>query len=74
MFVRTIAPAPMKLECSNLAQIFILMNSGAGMFLRSKVKVTGSISTKNTFLLITFAAVVTSQMHGHKFASPSSAV
>ena len=36
VFVCTIPRAQMKLECSNLVQIFILMNSGAGMFLRSK--------------------------------------
>ena len=41
---------------------------------RSKVKVTGSISAKTTFLAITWAAVVSSQIYGHKFASPVSAV
>ena len=38
VFVRTIARAHMKLECSNVAQIFILISSGAGMFFRSKGK------------------------------------
>ena len=37
---------------------------------RSKVKVTVSISAKNMFLVITLAAVVTSQIYGRKFASP----
>ena len=54
------ARAHMKLESSNVAQIFILINSAAGMFLRSK----------NTFLVIMLTAVVTSQIYGRKFASP----
>ena len=74
VFVCTIPRAQMKLEWSNLVQMFILMNSGADMFVRSKVKVTGSISAKNMFLIITLAAVVTSQIYGRKFASPPSAV
>ena len=36
VFVHTIPGAQMKLECSDLVQIFILITSGAGMFLRSK--------------------------------------
>ena len=36
VFVHTITRAQMKLECLNLEQTFTLMNSGAGMFSRSK--------------------------------------
>ena len=42
--------------------------------IRPKVKVTGSISAKNTFLVTALAAVVISQIYGRKLASPPSAV
>ena len=52
------------LECSNLAQIFTLKKSGAGMFFRSKGEGHRVNKCKNTFLVITLAAVVNSQIYG----------